>query len=236
MTRDKKLALVTGAARGIGAATARALAAKGYFVVLTDRIDEEGAARTKAICDQGGEAEYISLDVTDTLSVNTLISEYEQRFGAFSVVVNNAGFVKQLPYTEFTDEDWDEVFDTNIKGMLRVCRAAAPAMEERRDGSIICMTSIAGYTIGWPQQLAYCSSKAGIAGFVKSLAMELGPSNIRVNGIAPAGLHASADDVPLKRVGTPEDIADAVLLLASEKARFITGQILNVDGGFSVKL
>ena len=119
---------------------------------------------------------------------------------------------------------------------MRVCRAATPAMKAARRGSIVCMSSIAGYTIGWIDRLAYCSAKAGIAGFVRSLAVDLGRFNIRVNGIAPAGLHATADQVPLGRVGMPSDIADAVVMLASDRASFITGQVISVDGGMSVML
>ena len=231
-----KLALVTGGGRGIGAATSVALAGIGYHVVVTDILKDEGREIVADIVDNGGCAEFHELDVTDTTGVDAVIAAVENARGAFDLLVNNAGFVNPVDLDRLTDAEWDKVLDANLKGMLRICRAAVPAMKAARRGSIVCMSSIAGYTVGWEGRLAYSASKAGIAGFVKSLAMELGPHNIRVNGIAPAGLHTTAAQVPLRRVGTPADIAKAVVLLASDDAGFITGQMLNVDGGFSVAL
>jgi 3-oxoacyl-[acyl-carrier protein] reductase len=231
-----KTALVTGAGRGIGAATSLALAREGYHVVVTDILRAEGPATVAEIEEAGGSAEFCYLDVTDTTNVNDVIASVERERGAFDLLVNNAGFVNPTPLEDLNDAQWDKVLDANLKGMLRVCRAAAPAMKTARSGNIICLSSIAGHTVGWEGRLAYSASKAGIAGFVKSLAMELGPYDIRVNGIAPAGLHTTADQVPMRRVGTPADIANAVVLLASPQASFITGQIINVDGGFSVAL
>lgn len=231
-----KTALVTGAARGIGAATAEALAAAGYHVLVTDVLAELGRETASKINQNGGRAEFASMDVADTATVNRVIDTAERQHGAFEVIVNNAAFVRPKPLETLTDADWDAVLDANLKGMMRVCRAATPAMKQARCGSIVCLSSIAGHTVGWAGSLAYSSSKAGIAGFVKTLAMELGPFNIRVNGIAPAALHTTADQVPLGRVGTPADIANAVMMLVSPLAGFITGQTINVDGGFSVAL
>lgn len=231
-----KLALVTGAARGIGAATATELAKEGYHVVLTDILIEQGQATAAAIVAAGGRAEFHRQDVANTDETNRVIAAAEARHGAFELLVNNAGFVNPKALEQLTDAEWDKVLDANLKGMLRVCRAAVPAMKVAKRGNIVCLSSIAGYGIGWAGTLAYSSSKAGIAGFVKTLAAELGPFNIRVNGIAPSGLHAKAEDVPLRRVGQPKDIADAVVLLASDRASYITGQMLSVDGGFSIAL
>lgn len=231
------LALVTGGGRGIGAATSLALAAQGYRVIVTDVLVVEGQAVAEQIRALGGHAEFHELDVTSTERVNAVIATAEKAHGAFSLLVNNAGFVNPVPLDALDDAQWDRVLDANLKGMLRVCRAAAPGMiVAKRGGAVVCLSSIAGYTVGWEGRLAYSASKAGIAGFVKSLAMELGPHNIRVNGIAPAGLHTTADQVPLRRVGTPEDIANVVVMLASPAASFITAQVISVDGGFSMKL
>lgn len=232
-----KLALVTGGARGIGEATAIALAPLGYHVVVTDILVPEGEQVAHKLAKAGHSAEFRKLDVKDTDGVNDLVQSVErERKAAFDLLVNNAGYVKPKPLDELTDDLWQDVLDGNPQSMLRVCRAAAPAMKKARRGSIVCMSSIAGYDIGWEDRLAYCSAKAGIAGFVRSLAVDLGRWNIRVNGIAPAGLHAKPDQVPLGRVGTPADIANVVVLLASDLADYITGQIISVDGGMSVAL
>jgi len=227
-----KIALVTGGARGIGEATANALAPLGYHVVVTDILVPQGEQVAHRLISAGHSAEFRRLDVMDTAGVNEVVASVERaRKAPFDLIVNNAGFVNPKPLDEMTDQDWDTVQDGNLKSMMRVCRAATPAMKKARRGSIVCMSSFAGFTIGWTDRLAYCSAKAGIAGFVRSLAIDLGRYNIRVNGIAPAGLHATADQVPLGRVGTPADIANAVLFFASDLASWVSGQILSVDGG-----
>jgi 3-oxoacyl-[acyl-carrier protein] reductase len=235
---SRRWALVTGAAQGIGAATAEALALRrGDHVVLTDIQHALGAETAARIGRRGGSAQYLPMDVRSTESVENAFAILDREHPAgFDLIVNNAGYVSPRPLDALTDEAWSDVVNGNLTSMLRVVRAAAPPMRRARAGAIICMASIAGHAIGWGGRLAYSASKAGIAGFVRSLAVELGPDNIRVNGIAPGGLHSRAEDVPLGRVGTPEDVANAVLLLAGAEASFITGQVLTVDGGLTLQL
>lgn len=231
------LALITGSARGIGAATAELLARRGHHVIVSDVLDDEGRAHAAALQSQGLHAEYVPLDVGSTESVTEAFRWIESRHdGPLDILVNNAGYVSPRPLDELTDEAWQHVINGNLSGMLRVTRAAVPRMKQARAGSIVCLSSIAGHVIGWGGALAYSSAKAGIVGFVRALAVELGPHNIRVNGIAPAGLHAKAVDVPLRRVGQPADIAGVVALLASSDAAYLTGQVIVVDGGLTLQL
>jgi 3-oxoacyl-[acyl-carrier protein] reductase len=234
---NRPLALVTGSARGIGAATAEVLGRRGHHVILSDVLHDEGRARVATLAAQGISAEYVPLDVGDTHSVTEAFARIESRHeAALDILVNNAGYVHPTPFEALTDEAWHDVINGNLSGMLRVTRAAVPRMRRARAGSIVCLSSIAGHVIGWAGALAYSSAKAGIAGFVRALAVELGPHNIRVNGIAPAGLHAKAHDVPLRRVGMPVDIAHVVALLSSQDAAYITGQVIVVDGGLTLQL
>lgn len=230
-------ALVTGAARGIGAATALALAAEGYNVLAVD-IDADGLAETaRQASELGYRIDTAIMDVRSTEDVEKVVGEAQARAGGgFDLLVNNAGFASIGYLDEISDEHWSEVLNLNLMSMMRVTREVAPAMRKRDYGCIICLSSVAGYRSGWPGRLAYSAAKAGVAGLVKTLAMELAPAGVRVNGIAPSGLHAAVERVPLGRKGTPEDIADAICLLASSKARFITGQTIHVDGGMSAAL
>lgn len=234
---DKPVAVVTGAARGIGAATAIALARLGFHVEASD-IEPDGLATTAAtIKGERGSVRTMILDVCDTASVAAGIADVAQANGnRIDFLVNNAGFASVAELDEITDAHWERVLNLNLMSMMRVARAVVPLMRARGSGSIVCLGSIAGHTIGWPGRLAYASAKAGVTGLVRTLAMELAPSGITVNGVAPAGLHASVDKVPLGRVGGPEDIGDFIALLASPAARFMTGQMISVDGGMSVAL
>ena len=234
---NRPLALVTGSARGIGAATAEVLGRRGHHVIVSDVLHDEGRARVEMLGSQGISAEYLPLDVGHTESVTEAFARIESRYdAALDILVNNAGYVHPTPFESLTDEAWHDVINGNLSGMLRVTRAAVPRMRQARAGSIVCLSSIAGHVIGWGGALAYSAAKAGIVGFVRALAVELGPHNIRVNGIAPAGLHAKACDVPLRRVGQPVDIANVVALLSSGDASYITGQVIVVDGGLTLQL
>lgn len=231
------LALVTGASRGIGAATARALCAAGTHVMAVD-IDLPGLEETAAaIRAAGGSIDTGHMDVCNTESVNQGVADAARTYGrGFDVLINNAGFATVAHLDEITDDHWSQTLNLNLMSMMRVARAVVPGMLGREGGHIICLGSIAGHTSGWPGRLAYSSAKAGVAGFVKSLAMELAPQGIRVNGVAPAGLHATVDRVPLGRVGTPDDIGAFIGLLTSPHTGFMTGQMISVDGGMSVAL
>ena len=243
--------LITGSGIGIGAATARAFASAGYRVVVTDVLDDEGQKVISEIEDRGGEAEYRHLDVTSTEEVERVVSEAEERYGPLGCVVANAGIAHKVPLTELTDEKWDHTHEIDLKGVMRVCRAAAPAMREAKRGSMIAVSSIMGVAYGWDEHVQYSAAKAGIVGLVRGLAVELARDGIKVNGIAPGyirtaqalseehslgpqGLEEAAEFIPMGRVGEPEDIADVILFLASDAARYLTGQVVVVDGGLLV--
>ena len=248
---EKPTALITGAGIGIGAATARAFAGSGYRVIVTDILDEEGRSVAEDLGSGGGEAEYHHLDVTDTREVDSVVSTVQDRYGPINTVVANAGIAHRIPLKELTDEKWDLTHEIDLKGVMRVCRAAAPAMRERGRGSMIALSSIMGVAYGWDEHVQYSAAKAGVVGLVRGLAVELARDGIRVNGIAPGyirtaqalseehslgpeGLEEAAEFIPMGRVGEPEDIADVSVFLASEGARYITGQVLVVDGGLLV--
>jgi 3-oxoacyl-[acyl-carrier protein] reductase len=248
---DTPTILITGAGIGIGAATARAFADAGCRVIVTDVLEEEGRLVASAIESGGGEAEYRHLDVTDTEEVDSVVSGVQERYGPLHTVVANAGIAHRIPLTELTDEKWDHTHDVDLKGVMRVCRAAAPAMREAGQGSMIAVSSIMGVAYGWDEHVQYSAAKAGVVGLVRGLAVELARDGVRVNGIAPGyirtaqalseehslgpeGLEQAAEFIPIGRVGEPDDIADVILFLASEAARYITGQVLVVDGGLLV--
>jgi 3-oxoacyl-[acyl-carrier protein] reductase len=244
---EKPTVLITGAGIGIGAATARAFADAGYRVIVTD-ILEEGRSVASGIESRGGEAEYHHLDVTDTDGVEQVVSTVQERYGPLQAVVANAGIAHRVPLTDLTDERWDHTHEVDLKGVMRVCRAAVPAMRAAGRGSIIALSSIMGVAYGWDEHVQYSAAKAGVVGLVRGLAVELARDGIRVNGVAPGyirtaqalsevhslgpeGLEKAAEFIPMGRVGEPEDIADVILFLASEGARYVTGQVLVVDGG-----
>ena len=248
---DTPTILITGAGIGIGAATARAFADAGCRVIVTDVLEEEGRSVASGIESGGGEAEYRHLDVTDTEEVDSVVSGVQERYGPLHTVVANAGIAHRIPLTELTDEKWDHTHDVDLKGVMRVCRAAAPAMREAGQGSMIAVSSIMGVAYGWDEHVQYSAAKAGVVGLVRGLAVELARDGVRVNGIAPGyirtaqalseehslgpeGLEQAAEFIPIGRVGEPDDIADVILFLASEAARYITGQVLVVDGGLLV--
>ena len=244
---EKPTALITGASIGIGAATARAFADAGYRVIVTDILEGEGRSVAGDI-ESGGEAEYRHLDVTNTDEVDAVVSTVQDRYGPLHAVVANAGIAHRVPLTELTDEKWDHTHDVDLKGVMRVCRAAAPAMRTAGRGSMIAVSSIMGVAYGWDEHVQYSAAKAGVVGLVRGLAVELAGDGVRVNGIAPGyirtaqalseehslgpqGLEQAASFIPMGRVGEPEDIADVAVFLASDAARYITGQTIVVDGG-----
>jgi 3-oxoacyl-[acyl-carrier protein] reductase len=245
---EKLTVLITGSGIGIGAATARAFANADYRVVVTDILKEEGTSVASDIVSKGGEAEYHHLDVTDTEETQSLVSTVEHLYGPLHTVVANAGIAHRVPLEELTDEKWDQTHEIDLKGVLRVCRAAAPAMRAVGRGNMIALSSIMGIAYGWDEHVHYSAAKAGVVGLVRGLAVELARDGIRVNGIAPGyirtaqalseehslgpqGLEQAAEFIPMGRVGEPEDIADVAVFLASDAARYITGQTIVVDGG-----
>jgi 3-oxoacyl-[acyl-carrier protein] reductase len=251
MSATKGTVLITGSGIGIGAATARTFAAAGYRVVVTDVLDDAGREVVARIEASGGEAEYHRVDVTSTEEVEHAVSAAQDRYGALDCVVANAGIAHRVPLPELSDERWDHTHEVDLKGVLRVCRAAAPAMREAGRGSMIAVSSIMGVAYGWDEHVQYSAAKAGVVGLVRGLAVELARDGVRVNGIAPGyirtaqalseehslgpqGLEQAAEFIPMGRVGEPEDISDVILFLASDAARYLTGQIVVVDGGLLV--
>ena len=239
--------LITGSGIGIGAATARAFAAAGYRAIVTDVLKEEGRSVAAEIESKGGQAEYHRLDVTSTEEVEGVVSLVQERYGPLDTVVANAGILRREPLSELDDEKWDLTLDVDLKGIMRVCRAAAPAMREAGRGTMIALSSIMGVAYGAGGSVHYSAAKAGVVG----LAVELAPDGVRVNGIAPGyirtaqslseehssgpeGLSRISGYIPLGRVGEPEDIADVAVFLASRGARYLTGRVIVVDGGLLV--
>lgn len=242
---------ITGGGIGIGRATAFAFAKAGYHVIVTDVLEAEGAEVAKAIVAAGGNAEFHVLDVRSTEAVDAVIAQVEERHGAIDAVILNAGIAHRVPLSGMTDEKWDQTLDIDLKGMLRVARAALPGMRTRGSGTITALTSIMGVAYGWSEHVHYSAAKAGVIGMVRAMAVELARQGIRVNAVAPGyirtaqalseehslgaeGLEAAAAFIPMGRVGEPDDIADVILFLSGNAARYITGQTLVVDGGLLV--
>ncbi|MDB2325117.1 SDR family oxidoreductase [Alphaproteobacteria bacterium] len=246
-----KTVVITGAGIGIGRASAIAFGRAGYRVIVTDILDDEGASAVKEIKDAGGEAEFHKLDVTSTENANSVIATIEAAYGAIDTIVCNAGIAHKVPLEKMTDEKWDITFEIDLKGMFRVIRPALPAMKAAKSGSIICLSSCMGVMYGWDEHVHYSSAKAGAVGLVRGLATELAREGIKVNGVAPGyirtaqllseehslgrkGADQAGSFIPMGRIGEPEDIADVILFLASEQARYLTGQVISVDGGLGV--
>lgn len=248
---DRPSVLVTGAGIGIGRATAHAFARVGFAVMVTDVLEQEGRAVADAINAAGGTAAFRAVDVTSTAAVDAAVADAEAAYGRLDCVVANAGIAHRVPLDQMTDAKWDHTLDIDLKGVLRVVRAAAPGMRRRGTGAVVALSSIMGVAYGWSEHAHYSAAKAGVVGLVRGLAVELAPAGIRVNGIAPGyirtaqamsrehslgpeGLEQAASFIPMGRVGEPEDVADVALFLASAAARYITGQVIVVDGGLLV--
>jgi len=239
-----KVAVVTGSSRGIGAAIAKTLAGQGAKVVINHRHSPEGAAEVaEAIKAKGGEVTLIQADVGQSIEAQRLIKETIDTYGQIDILVNNAGTTRDTLIMTMKDEDWDLVLRTNLSSTYYCCKAAVRPMMKKRSGRIINITSVVGLA-GQAGQTNYAASKAGIIGFTKSLAKEVGSRNITVNAIAPGFIPTALTEVlspektqsvvantPLGRLGTVGDVANATLFLASDEAAFITGQVLTVDGG-----
>ena len=244
------IVLITGAAIGIGRATAKAFGKAGHHIVVTDVLEKEGNAVVAEITAAGGSAEFHRLDVRSSSQADAIVASIENKHGAISTLVANAGIAHKVPLAELSDEKWDYTFDIDLKGIFRVVRPALAGMKKARKGAIVCVSSIMGVAYGWDEHVHYSSAKAGVVGLVRGLAVELARDGIRVNGIAPGYIrtaqllskeHSLGPDagkagafIPMGRIGEPEDIADVIQFLASNAARYMTGQVVVVDGGLLV--
>ena len=240
---DKKIALVTGAARGIGQAIALQLAGDGADLALCDVKAEwlaETAGKVRAL---GRRAEVYAMDVANGAAVGEAVAKIVADFGRIDVLVNNAGITRDTLLIRMTEEDWDAVLDINLKGAFLVTKAVVKTMMKQRAGAIVNIASVVGI-MGNPGQANYTASKAGLIALTKTTAKEMGSRNIRVNAVAPGFIHTAMTDklsepvkdamlkmVPLGRLGEPEDVAKAVAFLASDNAAYVNGQTLAVCGG-----
>lgn len=243
MSLTNEIALVTGASRGIGNAIAMALGQAGATVIGTATSDSGAQAIGDCLKEAGIQGAGMRLDVTDATSVTEVLKSIADQFGAPTVLVNNAGITRDNLLMRMKEDDWDAVINTNLSSIFRLSKGCLRGMMKAKRGRIINIASVVGAT-GNPGQANYAAAKAGIVGFSKSLAREVGSRNITVNVVAPGFIdtdmtRALPDDqraqlvgqVPLGRLGEPEDIAQAVLFLASPRASYITGETLHVNGG-----
>ncbi|MCF0155115.1 MAG: 3-oxoacyl-[acyl-carrier-protein] reductase [Veillonella sp.] len=239
-----KVALVTGASRGIGRAVAIRLAQAGADVIVNYAGSEAAAQETvDAIVALGRKAIKIQANVADAGQVAAMVEEAHKEFGHIDILVNNAGITKDGLLMRMKDEDWDAVMDINLKGTYLVTKAVSKIMMKQRSGSIINMTSVVG-VMGNAGQTNYAASKAGVIGFTKSCAKEMASRGIRVNAIAPGFIHtemtdvlsdkvkeAMVNEIPLGRMAEPEEVANVAVFLAAPFSNYVTGQVINVDGG-----
>ncbi len=242
-----KVALVTGASRGIGRAIARKLARDGYVIAVgycqSADLAEELCREIRA---SGGKAAAFACDMADGANVRKMITDINAKLGTISVLVNNAGIAQQKLFTEISDDEWHRMMAVHVDGAFYACRAVLPDMIYNHDGVIVNVSSMWGQT-GGSCEVHYSTAKAALIGMTKALAKEVGPSGIRVNCVAPGviatdmladfdqqTLDELANEAPLCRLGTPEDVANAVSFLVSDKAGFITGQVLAPNGGIVI--
>jgi 3-oxoacyl-[acyl-carrier protein] reductase len=240
---SEKVAIVTGASRGIGRCIALALAAQGAKVVASARNAEALDNLVEEIKQQGGEATAVVGDVAVDTDASELIDQAVTKYGQVDILVNNAGITRDGLLLRMKNEDWDAVLDTNLKGAFLCIRAAAKVMSKQRSGRIINISSVVG-EMGNAGQANYCASKAGLLGLTKSVARELARRNVTVNAITPGFIvtdmtddmtdkarQAMTEQIPLGRLGEVDDIANAVIFLASDQSSYITGQVLGINGG-----
>lgn len=244
---NNKVALITGASRGIGRAIAVTLAGYGATVIVNYCGSKEKADEVvEAIKSAGGNAVTYQADVADFDAVSTMFAEVTKQFGKIDILVNNAGITRDNLLLKMSEEEFDQVIDTNLKGVFNCLKQASRLMLKQKSGKIINISSISG-VIGNPGQVNYSAAKAGVIGMTKSLAKELGSRGITVNAVAPGYINTDMtavlkDDlkekvtelIPLRRLGETQDIAETVAFLVSDKASYITGQVIQVDGGLGI--
>jgi len=238
-----KVALVTGAAQGIGKAIAFLLAGNGADIVVSDINLERAEETAKEIEGTGQRAMAIRVDVANSEEVERMVQTILERFGHIDILVNNAGIARDRLILRMTEEDWDAVLNVNLKGTFNCTKAVVRHMSKQRSGKIVSIASVVG-EMGNAGQANYSASKAGVSGFTKTIAREFAQRGINVNAVAPGYIETPMTDVlrektkeelkqliPMDRLGRPEDVAEAVLFLVSEASSYITGEVLNVNGG-----
>ncbi|MDQ0202802.1 3-oxoacyl-[acyl-carrier-protein] reductase [Pectinatus haikarae] len=244
MLLEGKVALVTGASRGIGRSIALSLAANGALVAVNYAGNTKAAEAVKAeIIGNGGKAIIVKADVSDEEAAGKMIDAVIAEYGTLDILVNNAGITRDTLLARMKKQDWDAVINTNLTGVFNCTKIVAKLMMKKRAGRIINMASVVGMT-GNIGQANYAAAKAGVIGFTKSLARELAARGITVNAVAPGFISTDMtsvisdkakenilSDIPLGKMGSPEDVANTVLFLVSDRAAYITGQVINVDGG-----
>ena len=246
MNMNNKVALVTGGARGIGRSICRSLANDGFKIAINYNNSEKEATSLKDELSAIAEVEAFKCDVSDSNSVKEMFAEISRTLGNVNVLVNNAGIAEQALFTDITDEMWQRMINTNLSGAFYCSREALKNMINEKNGVIINIASMWG-EVGASMEVHYSTAKAGLIGMTKALAKEVGLSGVRVNAVSPGVVLTDMmnsfseedkeilkEETPLNTLGTPEDIADAVSFLVSDKARFITGQVLSVNGGFVI--
>ena len=244
---EEKIAVVTGASRGIGRAIAKELALKGAFVIVNYNGSKQAADETvNEITQAGGKAVGVQCNVADAAECEAFINNIISEYGRIDILVNNAGITRDNLLMKMTEEEFDAVIDTNLKGAFNCIKHVSRQMLKQKSGRIINISSVSG-VMGNAGQANYCASKAGVIGLTKSVAREIGSRGITVNAIAPGFIDtemtavlpddvkkAMGEQIPLKRFGTTEDVAQAAVFLASDRAAYITGQVLCVDGGMAM--
>lgn len=246
MMSEQRLALVTGASRGIGRAIAERLVQDGFRVVGTATSESGAESVRTALQALGAEHDALVLNIADPEQSEAAMKDFLARFGTPYVVVNNAGITRDNLFLRMNDAEWDDVINTNLSGVFRVCKAMVKPMLKQKDGAIINISSIIG-TTGNAGQANYAAAKAGLEGFTRSLAQEIASRNITVNCVAPGFIQTDMTDIlpetqkeailatiPGKRFGQPDEIAGAVAFLAGRDARYITGQTIHVNGGMNM--
>jgi len=242
-----KVAIVTGAAQGIGRGIALALAKEGAKVVVSD-ISDKIADAVREIESLGSEALAVRANVADSRETREMAKAAVKKFGRIDILVNNAGIYPFKLLVEMKEEEWDKVIGINLKGVFNCTKAVLPKMIEQKSGNIVNIASIAGAVIGYANLVHYSASKGGVLGFTKAAAVELAQYKIRVNAIAPGAVETPGTKIvgnealkqieqaiPLKRIGQPRDIANLVVFLASDDSSYITGQLIVADGGLTIQ-
>lgn len=249
MQLKDKTAIITGARRGMGRTHSIALAEEGAKVVVSDISLEDCQKVVDEIKSAGGEAIAVKCDVTKKQEVEKMVKDTLDKFGKIDILINNAGIAEFKAFLEMTEKEWDRTLDINLKGYFLCAQACAKEMAKQKSGAIVNISSIAmgQVGVGFSEIAHYCASKGGIAGMTEALAVELAPYNIRVNAIAPGIIETPMIDsikqdpktmeamlarVPMGRVGKPEEVSNAVVFLASDKASYVTGSVIVVDGGY----